>query len=117
MIKARKENLVILGLSDDNMKRLPTAPIKFNMKKDLDMMNIDMVIMSGPPVLIKENHMVVIGLDENDMKLLADGHGIKYDLNKKLGLDCEVVIFNGRTEESMYENMMDQISLEHTILK
>lgn len=116
MIKARKENLVILGLSDDNMKRLPGAPIKFNMKKDLDMENVDMVLMCGSSTMVRNNNLVIISFDANDMKLLADGHGIKYDL-KKLQLDCEVVVFNGRTEESMYVGMMDQISLEHTILK
>jgi hypothetical protein len=70
MIKAKKGNLIILGLSDENMSRLSKGqPIKFNMKKDLDMDNIN------------------------------------------------VLIFNGRTEESMYEEMLPYISLTKTKLK
>lgn len=70
MIKAKKGNTVILGLSDENMRRLKNGePIKFNMKKDLDMEDVD------------------------------------------------IVIFNGRTEESMYEEMADHISLDHTKIK
>lgn len=62
MIKAKKGNLVILGLSDENIKRLQSGePIKFNMKTDLEMEDID------------------------------------------------VYIFNGRTEESMYTEMLDNI--------
>jgi hypothetical protein len=70
MIKAKKGNLIILGLSDENMKRLAKGqPIKFNMKKDLDMEDID------------------------------------------------VLIFNGHTEESMYEEILPHISLTNTKLK
>lgn len=60
MIKARKGNLIILGLSDENMKRLKAdQPIKFKLK---------------------------------DLKLkLSPEH---YD-------DYEVMIYNGRTEETM----------------
>lgn len=61
MIKTRKDNLVILGLSDENMKRLAAGqPIKINLK-DLDLP------------------------------------------------DIEIVIFNGRTEETMYLAMLDLI--------
>lgn len=60
MIKARKGNTIILGLSDENMKRLAKdQPIKFTLK---------------------------------DLKLqLSPEH---YD-------DYEVLIFNGRTEQTM----------------
>lgn len=50
MIKLRKGNLIVLGLSDENMKRLNRKtgdqPIKFNLK-DLGMDDIDVIIMNG----------------------------------------------------------------------
>jgi len=51
MIKARSGNTIILGLSDENMKRLSrngaNQPIKFNLK-DLDLEDdIDVVIFNG----------------------------------------------------------------------
>jgi len=70
MIKARKGKTIIIGLSDENMKRLSSGqPILFNMKKDLEME------------------------------------------------DYDVFIFNGRTEESMYESMLNEIDLNKTKLK
>lgn len=62
MIKAKTDDTIILGLSDENMKRLKNdQPIKFNLKD--------------------------LGLD----------------------LDMNVLIFNGRTEESMYIDLIDLI--------
>lgn len=69
MIKAKRENLIILGLSDENMRRLSeNQPIKFNLKE--------------------------LGME-----------------------DCDVLIFNGRTEESMYTDMLPYIDLAKTKLK
>jgi hypothetical protein len=70
MIKARKGKTIILGLSDENIDRLKKGqPILFNMKKDLELE------------------------------------------------DYDVLIFNGRTEESMYESMLNEIDLNKTKLK
>lgn len=61
MIKALKDNTIILGLSDENINRLKSdQPIRFNLKD--------------------------LGLQ-----------------------DIEVLIFNGRSEESMYLMMLDKI--------
>ena len=70
MMKLKKGNLIVLGLSDENMKRLANGqPIKFNLKRDLDMEDID------------------------------------------------VLIFNGRTEESMFEQVESQLSIIKTKFK
>lgn len=47
MIKAKQGNTLILGLSDENLKRLKNGePIKFNMK-EVGFDNIDVVIFNG----------------------------------------------------------------------
>jgi hypothetical protein len=47
MIKLRKGNLILLGLSDENMNRLKIDnPIKFNLK-ELGLQDIDVVIFNG----------------------------------------------------------------------
>lgn len=69
MIKAKVENTIVLGLSDENVKRLQAGdPIFFNLKE------------------------------------------------LEMG-DANVLIFNGRTEESMYLEMVDYISLTKTKMK
>jgi hypothetical protein len=68
MIKARKDNTIILGLSDENIKRLKEGqPIKFNLKE----------------------------------------HGFS---------DIEVFIFNGKDEESMYLNFINNIGTKTKLL-
>lgn len=57
----------------------------------------------------RKDNLVVLGLSDENMKRLADGQPIKINL-KDLNLpDIEVVIFNGRTEETMYLAMLDLI--------
>lgn len=47
MIKAKKDNTLILGLSDENMERLKNdEPIKFNLK-ELGFGDIDVFIFNG----------------------------------------------------------------------
>jgi hypothetical protein len=65
MIKARKEDLILLGLSDENMKRLKAGqPIKFKL---------------------------------SELKLTKD-----FD-------DYEVLIYNGRTENTMWAALNQMI--------
>lgn len=116
MIKALRGEEIILGLSDHNMERLPSAPIKFNMKKDLNLDDIDMYLVCGDRPTGRVRNNVIIHLTAEDMSNLKAGHGIKFNLSD-IGISQAVIIFNGRTEESMYVSMMDDISLEHTILK
>jgi hypothetical protein len=74
MIKAKTKDTIILGLSDENIKRLQNnEPILF----DLDILEIKPEELPG----------------------------------------MKVLIFNGRTEESMYESMLDGIDLKKTKLK
>ena len=47
MIKAKAENIIILGLSNENMKRLAdNQPIKFNLK-DLGLQDMEVIIFNG----------------------------------------------------------------------
>lgn len=47
MIKAKKDNVLILGLSDENLTRLKKGqPIKFNLN-ELGMEDIEVVIFNG----------------------------------------------------------------------
>ncbi len=120
MIKAKRGNLIILGLSDNNMKRLPGAPIKFNMKKDLDLADVDMVLVvlqnDGDLEIKLDNGAVMVFLYNNHMRRFAQGEALQFSL-KEVGMDIDVAIFNGRTEESMYTRMLDNISLTTTKLK
>jgi len=60
MIKLKKDNLIILGLSDENLRRLKNnEPIRFNLK-DLDLQDIDVVIFNGKD----ENTMLNTFLDQ-----------------------------------------------------
>lgn len=60
---------------------------------------------------------IVLGLSDENIKRLSAGEPIKFNL-KDLNLeDREVFIFNGRTEESMYIDMLDMIDLKKTKLK
>jgi hypothetical protein len=69
MIKAKKGNRLILGLSDENLRRLKGGePISFNLKE--------------------------VGFD-----------------------DIEVIIFNGKDEQTMQQELKDSINPYHTILK
>lgn len=59
MIKARKNNFVLLGLSEENLKRLRRdQPIKFNMK-DLGLPDMEVIIFYGET----EEDMVNLLLD------------------------------------------------------
>lgn len=62
MIKARKENVIILGMSDENLERLnrkgSNEPIKFNLK-DLGLQDMDVIIFNGE----SEESMYMMMLD------------------------------------------------------
>lgn len=63
MIKLKKGNLMIIGLSDENLKRLKEdKPIKFNMKV-LGFPDIDVIIFNGKD----EQTMVKIFKDQIDL--------------------------------------------------
>lgn len=47
MIKLRKDNKIILGLSDENLRRLKDdQPIKFNLK-ELGLEDVEVIIFNG----------------------------------------------------------------------
>lgn len=59
----------------------------------------------------------MLGLSDENMQRLKKGEPIKFNLNE-LGLpENDVIIFNGRTEQSMYEEMKEQIHPYKTVLK
>jgi len=56
-----------------------------------------------------KGNMIVLGLSDENMKRLKQDQPIKFNL-KELGLgDYDVFIFNGKTEQSMYEQMKEAI--------
>ena len=66
----------------------------------------------------KQGNMLIFGLSDRNMELLKEGKPIKFNL-KEAQLsehDIDIFIFNGRTEDSMYESMIDLIDLNKTKL-
>lgn len=62
MIKAVKGNMIILGLSDENINRLQNGlPIKFNLK-DLGLQDMDVVIFHGKTEFEMKQTMFKAGL-------------------------------------------------------
>lgn len=129
MIKIRKDNILILGLSDSNMNRLPSGPLFFNMK-ELGFDDFGLGIFIGKKfieevyelvefsveekeagiTIYKLKEGIAVEFTEKEMQLLASGKAIEFNLKcVKVG-DIEVVIYNGRTEESMYMQLRDNIS-------
>ncbi len=53
---------------------------------------------------------IFLGLSDENMKRLKDDQPIKFSL-KELGMeDVDVVIFNGRTEESMKDELIKGVN-------
>lgn len=62
MIKALKGNMIILGLSDENVKRLTNdQPIKFNLK-ELGLSDMDVFIFHGKTEQVMQKMMKDAGL-------------------------------------------------------
>lgn len=62
----------------------------------------------------KNKDTIVLGLSDENMKRLSQGSPILFNL-KELGLPpMDVLIFNGRTEDSMYEAMIELIDIDKT---
>lgn len=65
----------------------------------------------------KKGNMIILGLSDENIERLKSGQPIKFNL-KELGLsDMEVLIFNGKTEQVMYEMIKDSIHPYNTIIK
>ena len=66
----------------------------------------------------RKGKTIILGLSDQNMKLLRAGKPILFNLKKDLEMDdYDILIFNGRTEESMYESMIDDINLNKTKFK
>ncbi len=74
-------------------------------------------------MFIKNNNMIkaktndgtiILGLSDENMKRLAEGNPIVFNLKSVDLEDRNVMIFNGRTEDDMYKSMMDGIDLDKT---
>ncbi len=55
---------------------------------------------------------IIFGLSDENIKRLTAGEPIVLNLKSMNLEDRKVIIFNGRTEDDMYEYMMDVIDLE-----
>lgn len=55
----------------------------------------------------KTDNAVIIGLSDENMKRLSIGQPIKFNLKEMGFQDLDVVIFNGRTEESMMQELQN----------
>lgn len=72
MIKAKKGNMMILGLSDENLKRLKQdQPIKFNMK-DIGFDDIDVLIFNGKDEQAMKRMMSDVGLIPPTKTIIKD---------------------------------------------
>lgn len=60
---------------------------------------------------------IILGLSDENMERLKKDQPIKFNL-QELGLpDFEVLIFNGKDNQAMYEMMKPMINPEKTIMK
>lgn len=143
MIKAKIDKYAVLGLSDANMERLAMGrPIKFDMKemgfreyglgifngRTREQMHIDVALLGSVDSYSNEDNgsvivkiagqdLVLIGLDDENMKHIKSGLPLQFNLNKVDVGDIEVLIYNGRTENDMYMQLRDNISPVSTIIK
>lgn len=121
------DNLIILGLSDMNIHRLiDEHPIMFNLK-ELELRDVDVVIAYAPPYIVtpkilvpknyKRRETIVFGLTNKDIAYVECGKSITYKMDEFGLVGKSFFVFNGRTEESMYIEMLDLIDLEKTKMK
>jgi hypothetical protein len=64
----------------------------------------------------KKGNLLILGLSDENMERLKKGEPIKFNLNELGAGDQDVLIFNGRTEQSMYEEMKEYIHPLKTVL-
>lgn len=77
MIKAVKGNMLILGLSDENLKRLQQdQPIKFNLK-ELGLDDIDVLIFNGKDEQAMQKTMIDAGLIHPTKTIIKDSRADK----------------------------------------
>lgn len=77
MIKATIENMVILGLSDENIQRLThDQPIKFNLK-ELGMGDINILIFHGKTEQEMKQTMMEAGLIHPTKTIMKDSNADK----------------------------------------
>lgn len=127
MLKVKKDNLLILGLTDNNMSDLPNRPIYFNMKdtgfqdygfgiivgrKFIEEVYeaVEFSIQEAGLTIYKMNTGIVVELYDKDVQHLLSGKPIEFNLGKLNIGDIDVVMYNGRTEESMYMALRDGIT-------
>lgn len=69
-------------------------------------------------VKAKKGKMLVIGLSDKNLEKLKQDMSIKFNL-KDIGFseDIDVLIFNGKDEQKMYEMMKDSIHPYKTVIK
>lgn len=72
MIKAVKDNLIILGLSDENIERLKKdQPIKFNLK-ELGLPDYNVLIFAGKNETSMQKTMMEVGLIHPTKTIIKD---------------------------------------------
>lgn len=77
MIKALKGNMIILGLSDENVKRLTNdQPIKFNLK-ELGLSDYDVFIFNGKTEQEMQKMMKDAGLIHPTKTIIKDSNANK----------------------------------------
>lgn len=66
---------------------------------------------------LKKGNLLVFGLSNENMNRLKKGEPIKFNL-KELGMsDTDILIFNGKNEQTMYEMVKQNIHPLKTIIK
>lgn len=72
MMKAKADKMIILGLSDENIKRLKqNQPIKFNLK-EFGMQDMDVLIFNGKDEFTMKKMMFEAGLINPDKTQIKD---------------------------------------------
>lgn len=77
MVKAVKGNMIILGLSDENLNRLKKdQPIKFNLQ-ELGLPDYDVVIFNGKTEQDMKTQMIKVGLIHPTETIIKDSNADK----------------------------------------
>lgn len=66
---------------------------------------------------VKKGDTVLLGLSDINMQRLKEGQPIKFNMSELDLPPMEVVIFNGRTEDSMFLSLDANIDLDKTKIK
>ncbi len=143
MIKARVDDFLVCGLTDNNMQAIASGkPVTFNLK-DVGLDDYEIGVFNGRStedmyveisslgkidssvtddngsimVKVSGKELLLIGLTDENMNYLKENNALQFNLSKMDVGKVEILIFNGRTEEHMYMQLRDNISPVTTVIK